>query len=452
MDRILVIEDSADVRRMLRLGLGGHGWEVDTAPDGKTARDRLERGGYAVVVSDIRLPDVKDLELISFIKSAAPEAKLVVMTAHATVALAKECVRKGAATFIVKPFTLEQMRYTVETALMERRILAEDEDSYGRELKESRFCDLVGKSPAMCKVYRAILTVAKTDSPVIIYGETGTGKELAARAIHQSSDRSSKSLVAVNCASLSESLLESELFGHVKGAFTGAIRDKNGLLREARDSTVLLDEISELSGALQARLLRFLQNGEVRPVGSSTVQISNARVVATTNVPLEERVAQGKFREDLFHRLNVICLVLPPLRERKEDIPLLSHSFLAEFVRAQKKPIRSITPEALSLLMARDWPGNIRELRNAIERAVTFCAGDAILPGHLQSGLPSGAGAESEGALLDLGKTIEATERTQIEKALQATGGNKSKAAEMLGIDRITLWRKIKAYRLSERA
>ena len=452
MDRILVIEDSADVRRMLRLGLGGHGWEVDTAPDGKTARDRLEQGGYAVVVSDIRLPDVKDLELISFIKSAAPEAKLVVMTAHATVALAKECVRKGAATFIVKPFTLEQMRYTVETALMERRILAEDEDSCGRELEESRFCDLVGKSPAMRRVYRAILTVAKTDSPVIIYGETGTGKELAARAIHQSSDRSSKSLVAVNCASLSESLLESELFGHVKGAFTGAIRDKNGLLREARDSTVLLDEISELSGALQARLLRFLQNGEVRPVGSSTVQISNARVVATTNVPLEERVAQGKFREDLFHRLNVICLVLPPLRERKEDIPLLSHGFLAEFVRAQKKPIRSISPEALSLLMARDWPGNIRELRNAIERAVTFCAGEAILPGHLQSGLPSGAGAEGEGALLDLGKTIEATERTQIERALQATGGNKSKAAEMLGIDRITLWRKIKAYRLTERA
>jgi transcriptional regulator with PAS, ATPase and Fis domain len=302
----------------------------------------------------------------------------------------------------------------------------------------------------MRKIYHTILTVARTASPVIIYGETGTGKELAARAIHQSSDRCTKTLIAVNCASLSENLLESELFGHVKGAFTGAIRDKNGLLREARDSTVLLDEISEVSPLVQARLLRFLQNGEVRPVGSSAVQTSNARVVATTNVRLEDRVAEGKFREDLFHRLNVISLVLPPLRERREDIPLLSHCFLKEFAEEQKKPVRAISPAALSLLMAQDWPGNVRELRNALERAVTFCTGDSVLPFHIYPSLKVSSGEKAAPALLDLGRTIAATERAQIVKALQISGGNKSKAAEILGIDRITLWRKIKTYRLTE--
>ena len=450
MDRILIIEDTADVRRMLRLGLAGYGWEVETAPDGKTARRLLREGAYAVVVADLRIPDVKDLELISFIKTEAPTAKLVVMTAHATVGIAKDCVRKGATAFIVKPFTLEQMRYTIETALAERKIVEEEEDSYRQQLQESRFCDLVGKSLEMRKIYHTILTVARTDSPVIIFGETGTGKELVARAIHESSDRRSKLLVAVNCASLSENLLESELFGHVQGAFTGAIRDKTGLLKEARDSTVLLDEISEVSPVVQARLLRFLQNGEIRPVGSTAVQNSNARVLATTNVHLEDRVAKGKFREDLFHRLNVISIVLPPLRERREDIPLLSHCFLKEFAAQQKKPIRVIAPAALSLLMVQEWPGNVRELQNALERAVTFCTGDAILTFHLYPHLKISSEGKSGEPLLDLGKTVEATERAQILKALQISGGNKSKAAELLGIDRITLWRKIKAYNLSK--
>lgn len=449
-EKVLIIEDEEDTRKMFRLGLSGYGYEVDVAPDGKTAKDLLQSKKYTVVVADLRLPDVKGMELIGFIKTVSPLSRVVVMTAHASLEVAKDCVEKGATSFLVKPFGLEQMHYTIETAIAERRLMAEEETSYEDMLSENIFSDMVGKSLEMKKIYHTILTVAKTSSPVVILGETGTGKELVALAIHAHSKRSRNTMVAVNCASLSENLLESELFGHVKGAFTGAIKDKPGLLEMASNSTLFLDEITEVSRAIQAKLLRFLENGEFRQVGGTVNRRSNARILTSSNRNLEEEVRGGGLREDLFHRLNVISICLPPLRERREDIPLLSHHFLRIHVAKLKKPIKTISPSALSLLMAQQWPGNVRELQNTIERAVTFCTGDAILPYHFYPSMRVHPDDEDKNFFLDLNKTVQAVEKAQIIKALRISGGNKTRAAKILGIDRITLWRKMKAAGLQE--
>jgi two-component system, NtrC family, response regulator AtoC len=449
MVKILIIEDDSEIRDMITIGVKSYGYEVSVASDGNSARELLKGDKYDVVISDLVMPDVKGTELIDFIKDVAPESKIIVMTAHASVKVAKECVQKGASSFVIKPFSMEQMYYTIETALMEKKLMEEEETSYEDLISENIFFGMAGKSLEMKKIYHTILTIAKTDSPVIIYGETGTGKELAARAIHLNSDRGKREMLVVDCGALSEHLFQSELFGYVKGAFTGAFKDKIGLLKAAAGSTILLDEIGEISPQAQSQLLRFLQNGEFRPVGGTHNIRSDARVLAATNVDLEEKVNSGHFREDLYHRLNVLTISLPPLREHREDIPLLSYYFLRNFAGQQKKPIKNISSVALSVMMARNWPGNVRELENTIERAVTFCLDETILPYHLSPGMEiSGKNQEADTAL-SLSEAIHRTEKEQIVRAMRESKGNKQEAARLLGIDRITLWRKIKAYNLN---
>ncbi|MFH1038432.1 MAG: sigma-54 dependent transcriptional regulator [PVC group bacterium] len=445
---ILVVEDDPETRSMLVTAARSYGYDVAEAGDGESARALLEKRKYDLVITDLVMPGVRGTELISFIRKTAPGSAVVVMTAHASVKIARECVKEGAAAFIVKPFTMEQMHYVAETALMGKKLMEEKETSYEDLILENSFFDLVGESVEMKKIYHTILTLAGTDSPVVICGETGTGKELVARAIHLNSDRREREMLVVDCATLSEPLLQSELFGHVKGAFTGAYKDREGLLKAGDQSTIFLDEISEISPQSQASLLRFLQGGEFRPVGGTGTQRSNARILAATNVNLEDRMAAGVFREDLYHRLNVLTVVLPPLRERREDIPLLSYYFLRNFARQQGKPVKNISSAAMSLLMAGQWPGNVRELENTIERAVTFCPADSILPCHLYPGSPPAGNGEEPSPVLNLNDALHHAEKSQILKALRMSKGNKQNAARMLGIDRITLWRKIKNYDL----
>ncbi len=448
MATILIIEDDTEIRGMLVMGVKSYGYDVNTAIDGNSARELLKGKKYDVVVTDLVMPDVKGTELISFIKEVSPDSKVIVMTAHASVKVAKECVEKGAASFVIKPFSMEQMYYTIETALTEKKLMEEEETSYEDMISENIFFGLAGKSVEMKKIYHTILTVAKTSSPVIIYGETGSGKEMVARAIHLNSDRREREMMVVDCGALSEHLFQSELFGYVRGAFTGAFKDKIGLLKAASGSTILLDEIGEISHQAQSQLLRFLQNGEFRPVGGTQNLRSDARVLAATNVDLEERVNSGQFREDLYHRLNVLTISLPPLRNHREDIPLLSYYFLRNFARQQKKSIRNISSTALSVMMARNWPGNVRELKNTIERAVTFCQDDTILPYHLSPGMEISDVNDESGTALSLSEAIHRTEQAQIVRAMRECKGNKQAAARLLGIDRITLWRKIKSYNL----
>jgi len=449
MANILIIEDDTEIREMLSLGVRSYGYDVDMAADGSTARELLTENKYGVVITDLVMPDVEGTELISFIKDVSPDSKIIVMTAHASVKVAKECVGKGASSFVIKPFSMEQMYYTIETTLAEKKLMEEEETIYEDLISENIFFGMAGKSVEMKKIYHTIMTVAKTSSPVIIYGETGAGKEMVARAIHLNSDRRKSEMLVVDCASLSEHLFQSELFGYVRGAFTGAFKDKIGLLKAAAGSTILLDEIGEISSPAQAQLLRFLQNGEFRPVGGTHNLRSDARVLAATNVDLEEKVKSGDFREDLYHRLNVLTISLPPLREHREDIPLLSYYFLRNFARQQKKSIRNISSTALSVMMARNWPGNVRELKNTLERAVTFCQDETILPYHLSPGMEISDINNEMGTALSLSEAIHRTEQAQIVRAMRESKGNKQEAARLLGIDRITLWRKIKSYNLN---
>lgn len=448
MSTILIIEDDPEIREMLAIGVKSYGYDVNTAVDGNSARESLKWKKYNVVITDLVMPDVEGTELISFIKNVSPDSKVIVMTAHASVKVAKECVEKGAFSFVIKPFSMEQMYYTIETALVEKKLMEEEETSYEDLISENIFFGMAGKSVEMKKIYHTIMTVAKTRSPVIIYGETGSGKEMVARAIHLNSDRREREMLVVDCAALSEHLFQSELFGYVRGAFTGAYKDKMGLLKAATAGTILLDEIGEISTQAQSQLLRFLQNGEFRPVGGTQNLRSDARVLAATNVDLEERVASGNFREDLYHRLNVLTISLPPLREHREDIPLLSYYFLRNFARQQKKSIGNISSAALSVMMARSWSGNIRELKNTIERAVTFCQDETILPYHLSPGMEISDINDEMGTALSLSEAIHRTEQAQIIRAMRESRGNKQEAARLLGIDRITLWRKIKSYNL----
>lgn len=448
MATILIIEDDAEIRDMLVMGMRAYGYECDLAGDGSEGQARLKEKEYDLVITDLVMPEVEGTELISFIKEVSPRSKIVVMTAYASVKVARECVQKGASSFILKPFSMEQMYYMVQTALTEKRLMEEEEVSYEELISENIFFDMAGKSVEMKKIFHNIITVGATISPVIIFGETGTGKELVARAIHLNSERREKEMLVVDCASLPETLLQSELFGYVQGAFTGAVKDKMGLLQAASEGTIFLDEIGDISSAAQAQLLRFLQNGEYRPVGGTRNLKSNARVIAATNADLEKRVISGRFREDLYHRLNVLTISLPPLRERRDDISILTHYFLREFARQQKKEVKTISSNALSILMARSWSGNVRELKNTIERVVTFCRDDIILPYHLSTGLEISDKDSAPDPALNLTEAVRKAEEAQIIRAIRESKGNKQKAARLLGIDRITLWRKIKSYEL----
>ncbi len=380
-DRLLVVDDEEDMLRLLHRTISEDlDSEIDTAATGAEALKLLESKNYDLALVDIRMPGMDGLELLERIKKINPWMTVVMMTAHGIVELAVKSIKKGAYDFITKPFDHEELIHMLRKALERSQLLRENLNLQRRIREREPFENLIGTSPAMERIYETIQMIAKTDVTVLITGESGTGKDLAARAIHSLSHRSEKPFVAVNCPTLPENILESELFGYKKGAFTDASSDKIGLFEEARGSTIYMDEIGDIAPSIQTKLLRVLQEKEIKPLGQTKSIKVDVRVVASTNRDLKEKIRNQEFREDLFYRLNVLTLHMPPLRERRDDIPLLAEHFLKHYCKEFGKPLKSLSPEFMDLLLRRNWEGNVRELENIINRAILLSAGDILKP------------------------------------------------------------------------
>ena len=440
-NRVLVVDDEPGLRNMLQILFRREGFEVTLAPGFKTAVDALRNAPepYGVVLSDLVMPDGSGLDVLSIAKARSTQTEVIIMTAHSTIETAIDAMKGGAYDFVAKPFATAELRALVHKAFEKRALVTENVRLRAQVSREQPRA-LLGHSEPVRRILDLIARIAKTRSNVLITGESGTGKELIARAVHESSDRAGKPFLVVNCGAIPETLIESELFGHDKGAFTGATARHLGIFREAEGGTVLLDEVGDLPTALQVKLLRVLQERKVRGVGAAAEQSVDVRVLAATNRVVEEDVKSGKFRQDLYYRLNVIRLELPPLRERREDIPELSQFFLARGIAEHDKHIRGFTPDALRALDAYPFPGNVRELENVIERAVTLASGQMIdlgdLP-HEVSGAtaqptPSLAGLPEAGCNLD--EVLGELERRLIVQALERTGGVRTQAAKLLGV------------------
>ena len=378
-ERILIVDDQPDMLDLLkRIIEDKTDYQVDITPDPLEVPRILEENSFDLLITDLRMPHLDGLELLDIIRKKNNQVPIVMLTAYGTIESAVEAMQKGAFSFITKPFKNQEILLTIEKVFNYQRLTKENL-SLRNELEEKlKFPFLIGKSPLMEKVFQRIMQVATTSATILITGESGTGKELAAKTIHFHSQRKDRNIVAVNCSAIPETLVESELFGHLKGSFTGAIRDKKGLVEEADHGTLFLDEIGDLNLIMQTKLLRLLQEGEYKPVGSSKTSIADIRFIAATNQDLMEKVHKKEFREDLFYRLNVIQILLPPLRDRKEDIPILARHFLEKYSRLNQKEIKGIEPEALEVLITRDWPGNIRELENVLERGVILTRTDLL--------------------------------------------------------------------------
>ena len=441
---ILVVDDEPDMRELLRDVLQERGSRVTLAQSGREALKRLGEEEYAVVLTDLRMKEMEGIELLKEVKRSYPETNVIIMTAFGSVETAIEAMKQGAYDYLVKPIKTEELVRVTERALREAA-LRQEVNRLRREVhKEYSFHQILGKSKPMREVFDLIRRVADSPTNLLITGESGTGKELVAKAIHYNSARRDAPFVPVNCAAIPEALLESELFGHMKGAFTDAKTDKRGLFEEAQGGTLLLDEISELPLMLQAKLLRAVQEREIRRVGATRSVPVNVRIIAATNLALAEEVKEKRFREDLYYRLNVIELRMPPLRERREDILLLVDAFLHKLAEAAHKTVRGISESALLLLLDYAWPGNVRELENVIERAVTLARGEKIVPEDLP---PVVQGARGERRVIDEAEErtlpLHEMEKEYILRILEKTGGNKYQAAQVLGIDRKTLYRKL---------
>lgn len=461
MQKILVIDDDRDTCEFLRELLTAEGWTVETAQTASRGLELACSGDFDCVVADLNLNDrLTGLDLLRALKHTGPSVKMILITAFGTLDVAIEAVREGAFDFVSKPFNVQQVIATVRRALEQPRPAAPAED-VAVILRLSESSGIIGRTPKMIELYKEIARVAPTRSTVLLTGESGTGKELIARAIHHHSPRAHHAFVAVNCGALTETLLESELFGHVKGSFTGAVSDKRGLFEEAHQGTLFLDEISETSPALQVKLLRVLQEGEIKRVGDSRSRIVDVRVIAATNRRLDEEVAAGRFREDLYYRLSVVTLTVPPLRERREDIPLLAIYFLKRLEQqAQMGRVPPggfvLMPDALDLLLAYTWPGNVRELENAIEYAALHARSGILtsedFPEKIRMAVahsPHGADHDPLARLfLDL-PSLDELERRYLLHVLETVNWNRSRAADILGIDRRTLYRMAERFGIS---
>ena len=430
--RVLIVDDDAETCRLIAELVAEDGRDLQQAHTAEAAIERARTEPFDLVISDINLNGPESgLDVLKAFKRANPTGEVVLISGFGTLDTAVEAVRAGAFDYISKPFNIAEVRATVSRAL-----------SHEPASTEARPADrppegIVGRTAGMLAVYKQIAYAADSNAPVLIQGESGTGKELVARAIHAHSRRAARTFVAINCGAITETLLESELFGHVRGAFTGAIADRRGVFEQAHGGTVFLDEIGEMAPAMQVKLLRVLQDGEIRPVGANRATHADARVVAATNVDLERAVAEERFRRDLYYRLSVIVIRMPPLRERREDIPLLIEQFLANASARTGRAV-TISPDAVRALTSYEWPGNVRELENTIERLVVFSRGRvevADLPDTLT------AGPSMEQRLFADLPTLDELERRYVIHVLEAVGGNRSRAAEALGIDRRTLYR-----------
>ncbi len=449
--RVLVVDDKETILTLFEKLLRETA-DVYTASDGAKALGYLAASMFDVVVSDVRMPGLDGMTLLTAIKREQPEVEVVLMTAYATVESAVAAMKVGAYDYLTKPFDPDEAALVIQRAAERRRLKRETRDLRAALEGVERLDRIVTKSPAMRRILRLLERASATDATVLVTGESGTGKELAARAVHTSSPRSRGRFVAVNCGALPEHLIESELFGHVKGAFTGATSDKRGLFEEAQGGTLFLDEIGELPLGLQVKLNRALQERAVRRIGSSEERAVDVRVVAATNVALKSAVADGAFREDLYFRLNIINVNLPPLRDRRDDIPMLAATFLERFATARGAAPPGFSAEAMSRLVAYAWPGNVRELQNVVERALAVCDSEVIgvddLPDDLElhrSDVRSDAiGALTYRAYIDL--TIEQASRTYLEVLLAAADGNVTRAAQRAGMQRESMHRLLKRY------
>jgi DNA-binding NtrC family response regulator len=442
--RIFVVDDDTSSRELLTRILAGEGHAVTALPDGHEALQRLAADGPPdLVVSDIRMGEVDGLQLTDALRERAPDTPVLLVTAFGNIDGAVEAIRRGAFDYISKPYDVDGIKMVVARALEQRRLALENR-ALRRDLRDKyRLENVVGRSEAMLQVYKTAARVAATDATVLIQGESGTGKELVARAIHGASPRAQRPFVAVDCGAIAEGVLESELFGHARGAFTGAQATRRGLFEEANQGTLFLDEIGDVGQNLQARLLRALQEGTIRRVGTNETLAVDVRVVAASNRDLEQAVKEGRFREDLFYRLNVVTIRIPPLRERREDIPLLAEHFAAKHGRPEEGA--AISPLAGDLLVAYDWPGNVRELENVIARALALNPSGVVtpedLPEHVRGARPAAASLAVVAGAAQERPTLAELERRYAAQVLQETGGNKTRAAEILGIDRKTLYR-----------
>jgi DNA-binding NtrC family response regulator len=445
--KILVVDDEKDICMALKIILTKEGYSVQEAYNGEQAVERIRQENFDLIITDIKMEKMDGFEVLKQAQKLSPETAVIMMTAFASVVSAVEAMRAGAADYITKPFINDEIRLTIRRILQSRDLQRENQ-ILRQELSQrpAAFTNIIGSSDPLQKVFTVMEKVIPNKSNILITGESGTGKGLVAQAIHEAGPRKDKPFISINCGAIPENLLESELFGHKKGAFTSAVEDKKGLITMANSGTLFLDEIGELPSALQVKLLHIIQTKELTPVGDTRVISVDVRIIAATNADLMQRVKEGRFREDLYYRLNVIEIRMPALRERRDDIPVLIKHYLNIFAQETGKSIKDIDYEAMQSLLAYDWPGNVRELRNTIERATVLADGDVVtihdLPDKFRTLDVEGVSTSS------LRQALDTFERDYIRRSLQESKGNKEAAAGKLGIDLATLYRKLKKLRI----
>ena len=448
---ILIADDESGIRESLTIVLEDEGYDCTAVADGDSAIEAIDAASYDIIITDLKMPYTDGIGVLEHALQKSSETLTIIITAHATVETAIQALRKGAADYILKPLDFDEVLIRIENLLEHKNLV--QENKYLREQidKEFNFNHIIGESSAMKDVYKMVERVSQANSNVLVTGQSGTGKELVARAIHSNSDRAKKPFLAINCGAIPENLVESELFGHKKGAFTGAESDKEGIFVAANGGTVFLDEVAEIPLNLQVNLLRVLQEREVKPVGANQVVSFDTRIIAATNKDLEQEIEAGDFRDDLYYRLNVVEIPLPPLQQRRGDIPLLAHHFLQKYNKELKRNLKGIASEAMGAMMAYKWKGQVRELENVIERAVLLSDGNYLsledLPGSLRE-VSGDENFEMDSNKLD--EAIQTFEKHHIQSVLKRTDGNKSEAARLMDIDPSTLYRKMEKLGLSD--
>ncbi len=454
--RILVVDDEESIREFLEIMLKKEGYEVTLAEDGARAKEMMTKRTFDMVISDLQMPNMNGLELLKFVKDTAPDTVFMMITAFGTTETAVEAMKVGAYDYITKPFKIDEVRLNINNALRSRNLEVENRSLKKELVKEYSFQNIIGNAPVMHQIYDLIKRVSQAPTNILITGDSGTGKEVVAKAIHYNGPLKDRPFVTINCGAIPENLMESEMFGHKKGSFTGAVTDKAGLFEVADGGTLFLDEVGELPTTIQVKLLRAIQERVIRRVGATEDMKVDVRIIAATNRNLEEMVQKGSFRQDLFYRLNVINIKTPPLRERKEDIPILAQHFLKKYNDKLGKNISGISLEAMEILQNYDYPGNVRELENMIERTVALEGGSTILPESLPPlvNTPSGRKMASSHEIevtedgVDLDKVMGQIEKELLIKAIHAAGGIKKRAAKLLNITFRSMRYRVEKYNL----
>jgi two-component system response regulator HydG len=445
--KILVVDDDLSLRQLLHAVLTAEGYQVTQADDGQTAVALVEKQFFDLILMDIRMARMDGIEALKRIKEISPGIQIIIMTAYASVKTAIDALKSGAYDYLTKPLDIDELKILVKRALHQSQLEQENRQLKERLNDHFDFNNIIANSESMHKIFEMLTHVAPTEASVLITGESGTGKELIANAIHQNSPRKDKPFIKVNCAALPENLLESELFGHEKGAFTGAVSKRKGRFQQAHTGSIFLDEIGEMAPVTQAKILRVLQEQEFEPLGGASTVKVNTRLITATNKDLSKEIQEGRFREDLYYRLDVVNIDVPPLRERGDDILLLTDFFLKKYTEKNRIFIKGFNPQAMDLLLRYDWPGNVRELENVVERSVIMVRSDMISPDELPDSLKKHEDPSQEkGVDMAPGRSLKEVEKEMIIRTLESTSGNRTHAAKILGISRRTLQLKLKEY------